>query len=39
MFYDAVNMTHDVVITANPFPFTAICVVGVGNNKTQQIRL
>ena len=22
MFYEAVNMTHDVIRTANPFPYT-----------------
>ena len=22
-FYDAVNMIHDVITTANPFPYTA----------------
>ena len=26
-FYDAVNIIHDVIITANPFPYTAKCVV------------
>ena len=37
--YDAVSMIHDVITTANPFPYTVkfICV-GVRNNKTQQIR-
>ena len=39
-FYDAVNMIHDVIITANPFPYTAkFMFVGVRNNKIQQIRL
>ena len=22
-FYDAVNMIHDVIVTGNPFPYTA----------------
>ena len=39
-FYDAVNMIHDVIITANPFQYTAkFLFVGVRNNKTQHIRL
>ena len=38
-FYDAVNMTRDVMTTANPFLYTAKFIfVGVSNNKTQQIR-
>ena len=38
-FYDAVNMIHDVITTANPFPDSAKFIfVGVRNNKTQQIR-
>ena len=38
-FYDAVNMIHDVIRTANPFPYTAKFIfVGVRNNNTQQIR-
>ena len=38
-FYDAVNIIHDVITTANPFPYTAkFMCVRVGNNKTQQIR-
>ena len=38
-FYDAVNMNHDVISTANPFPDTAkFMFVGVRNNKTQQVR-
>ena len=38
-FYDAVNMIHDVITTANPFPYTAkFKFVSVTNNKTQQIR-
>ena len=37
-FYDAVNMIHDVIKTAN-FPYTAkFMFVRVRNNKTQQIR-
>ena len=36
-FYDAVNIIHDVITTANPFPYTAkFMFVGVTNNKTQQ---
>ena len=39
MFYDAVNMIHDVITTANPFPYTAkFMFISVGNDKTQQIR-
>ena len=38
-FYDAVSMIHDVIITANPVPYTAkYMFLGVRNNKTQQIR-
>ena len=38
-FYDAVKMIHDVIITANPFPFTAkFMFVGVRNDKTKKIR-
>ena len=38
-FYDAVNMIHDVISTANPFPDTAkFMFVGVRHNKTQQVR-
>ena len=25
-FYDAVNMIHDVITTANPFPYTTACL-------------
>ena len=38
-FYDAVdfNMTHDVITTANPVPYTATFMfVGVRNNKTEK---
>ena len=39
MFYDTVNMIHDVISTANPFPDTAkYMFVGVRNNKTQQVK-
>ena len=39
MSYDAVNMIHDVISTANPFSSTAkFMFVGVKNNKTQQLR-
>ena len=35
-FYDAVNMIHDVITSANPFPYTAKFIfVGVTNDKTQ----
>ena len=38
-FYDTVNMIHDIVTTANPFPYTAkFMFVRVRNNKTQLIR-
>ena len=38
-FYDAVNMIHDVITTADPFPYTAkFMFVAVRNNKTQQVR-
>ena len=38
-FYDAVNMIHYVITTANPFSCTAkVLFVGFRNNKTQQIR-
>ena len=38
-FYDAVNMIHNVIATANPIPYTAkVIFVGVRNNKTQQVR-
>ena len=37
-FYDPVNMIHDVITTANPFPDTAKFVfVDIRNNKTQQL--
>ena len=36
MFYDEVNMIHDIILAANPFPDTAkFMYVGVRNNKTQ----
>ena len=38
-FYDVVNMIHDVITTAYPFPYTAkFTFVGDKNNKTQQIK-
>ena len=38
-FYDAVNMIHNVITTANQIPYTAKFIfVDVRNNKTQQIR-
>ena len=37
--YDAVNMIHDVISTANPCPDTDnFMFVGARNNKTQQVR-
>ena len=36
-FYDAVNMIHDVIRTANPFPYPVkFKFVGVRNDRTQQ---
>ena len=38
-FYDAVNMIHDVITTANPFPYTSKFMPDcVRNNKTQQMK-
>ena len=38
-FNDAVNMIHDVIRTAYPFPYTVKFIfVGVRNDKAQQIR-
>ena len=38
-YYDAVNMIHDAIATANPVPCTAkFILVGIRNNKTQQIK-
>ena len=38
-FNDAINIIHDVITTANPFPYTAkFMFVGVRNNETQQMR-
>ena len=38
MFYHAVNMIHDVITTAKPFPYTLKFVFfGVRNNKTQHV--
>ena len=37
--YDAVNVIHDVISTANPIPYTAKFMFdGVRNNKTHEIR-
>ena len=37
--YDAVNMTHDVISTADSFADTAkFMFVGVRSNQTQQVR-
>ena len=39
MFNNAVNMIHDVIKTAYPFPYTAqFMFVGVRNDKPQQVR-
>ena len=39
MFYDAVNVIHDVITIADPIPYTPkFMFVGIRNNKTQQIR-
>ena len=39
MFYETVNIIHDVISTANQFPYTAKFMFdGVRNNTTQQIR-
>ena len=39
MFYDTVNMIHDIIRTADPFPYTAkFMSVVVRNNKTEQIK-
>ena len=36
-FYDAVNVIHDVITTANPFSYIAkFLFVGVRSNQTQQ---
>ena len=36
-FYDAVNMIHDVILTANLFPYTAKFMFdGVRNNKINE---
>ena len=38
-FYDAVNMIHDVIRTADPFPYAAkFMLVGVRNNKNQTLK-
>ena len=39
-FYDAINMVHNVIRTADPFPYTAkLIFVGIDiKKKTQQIR-
>ena len=39
MFYDAVNIIHDVIKTAYPFPYTAkFMFVGVRNNNPRHVR-
>ena len=38
-FYEAVNIIHDVIFTAKPYPHTAtLMFVGVRGEKDQQIR-
>ena len=38
-FYNAVNMIHDVITTANLFPYNAkFMFEDARNNKTQQLR-
>ena len=38
-FYDAVNVIHVFITTADPIPYTVnFMFEGVGNNKPQQIR-
>ena len=38
-FYDTVKMIHDVIKTANLFPYTAKFMFdGARNNKTEQLR-
>ena len=38
-FYDTVNMIHDFITTAKPFPYSAkFMFFGVKTNRTQQIR-
>ena len=38
-FYDVVNIIHDVIATANPFPDTdKFMFAGVRNNEIQQVR-
>ena len=38
--YDEVNMIHDVITKANPFPYNLkFMFVGIRNNKIQQIKL
>ena len=38
-FYEPGYMIHDVITTANPFPYSAgFMFVGVRNNKPQQVR-
>ena len=38
-FYDAVSMIHDVITTANLFPYTAkLMFDGARNNKSEQFR-
>ena len=38
-FYDSVNRVHDIIRTANPFPYTAeFMFVAFRDNKTEQVR-
>ena len=39
-FYDAVNIIHDVISTANLYPYTATFTFdGVRNDKTHRMRI
>ena len=38
MIYDALNISHDFIITANPYPYNKFVFVSVRNNKNEKIR-
>ena len=39
MYYNVVNVIHDVITTSNPIPYSAKSLfVGVTNNKTQTLK-
>ena len=39
-FYDVVNIIHDAILTANPYPYNGeLLCVGVRNNEAQHIRV